>query len=141
MSPSQTVTSVDCQTVSETFYDVVIVGSGVAGAIVAKELSQQGKTVLILEAGKTKDLTIAGFQSYVDTFYSAVAKDANSPYPKNPNALSPNDIGDYFVERGPNETWGFLYTGSRWDNDALGSQNPTNVTRRFQFTQYLRARS
>jgi choline dehydrogenase-like flavoprotein len=101
MSPSQTVTSVDCQTVSETFYDVVIVGSGIAGAIVAKELSQQGKTVLILEAGKTKDLTIAGFQSYVDTFYSAVAKDANSPYPKNPNALSPNDIGDYFVERGP----------------------------------------
>ncbi|MEA5515805.1 GMC family oxidoreductase, partial [Nodularia sp. UHCC 0506] len=102
MSPSQTTfNSVDCKTVSETFYDVVIVGSGIAGAIVAKELSQQGKTVLILEAGKTKDLTIAGFQNYVDTFYSAVAKDANSPYPKNPNALSPNNIGDYFVELGP----------------------------------------
>jgi choline dehydrogenase-like flavoprotein len=110
MSQPQTfVTNVDCQTVSKTTYDVVIVGAGVAGAIVAKELSQQGKTVLILEAGKSKDLTLAGFQSYVDTFYSAVAKDANSPYPKNPNALSPNDIGDYFIERGP-MTLGGSYT-------------------------------
>ncbi|WP_413171867.1 GMC family oxidoreductase [Anabaena azotica] len=110
MSQPQTfVTNVDYQTVSKTTYDVVIVGAGVAGAIVAKELSQQGKTVLILEAGKSKDFTLAGFQSYVDTFYSAVAKDANSPYPKNPNALSPNDIGDYFVERGP-MTLGGSYT-------------------------------
>jgi choline dehydrogenase-like flavoprotein len=102
MSHSQTrVTSVDCQTVAATTYDAVIVGAGVAGAIVAKELSQQGKTVLILEAGKTKDFSLAGFQSYVDTFYSAASKDANAPYPKNPNALSPNEIGDYFIERGP----------------------------------------
>jgi choline dehydrogenase-like flavoprotein len=102
MSQSETiVTSVDCQTVAETFYDVVIVGAGVAGAIVAKELSQQGKKVLILEAGQSKDLTLAGFQSYVDTFYEAVEKNPNSPYPKNSNALSPTDLNDYFVEKGP----------------------------------------
>jgi choline dehydrogenase-like flavoprotein len=92
---------VDCETVSRTFYDAVIVGSGVAGAIVAKELSQQGKRVLILEAGEAKDLTLAGFQSYIDTFYSAAAKNPNAPYPKNPNALSPTDDDHYFVEKGP----------------------------------------
>lgn len=102
MSQSQTtVTTVDSDTVSQTTYDVVIVGSGVAGAIVAKQLSQQGKTVLILEAGKAKDFTIAGFQSYIDTFYSATVKNANAPYPKNPNALSPTDDDCYFVEKGP----------------------------------------
>lgn len=102
MSPIQElVISVDCETVSKTFYDAVIVGSGVAGAIVAKELSQQGKRVLILEAGQAKDLTLAGFQSYIDTFYSAAAKNPNAPYPKNPNALSPTDDDNYFVEKGP----------------------------------------
>jgi choline dehydrogenase-like flavoprotein len=92
---------VDCETVSRTFYDAVIVGSGVGGAIIAKELSQQGKTVLILEAGQAKDLTLAGFQSYIDTFYSAAAKNPNAPYPNNPNALSPTDDDHYFVEKGP----------------------------------------
>ena len=114
MSQSQTIVkSVDCQTVSETFYDVVIVGAGVAGSIVAKELSEQGYRVLILEAGPSKDLTLAGFQNYVDTFYSAVEKDNNSPFPKNPNAPSPRspDISKlipgqvnkdgYFVQTGP----------------------------------------
>ncbi|HEY9848409.1 MAG TPA: GMC family oxidoreductase [Leptolyngbyaceae cyanobacterium] len=93
--------TVDCQTVSETTYDVVIVGAGVAGAIVAKELSQQGKRVLILEAGKDKDLTLAGFQSYIETFYGSADKNPNSPYPDNPNAKSPMDDNGYFVEKGP----------------------------------------
>ena len=31
-------------------YDVVIVGAGIAGAILAKVLGQKGKRVLILEA-------------------------------------------------------------------------------------------
>jgi choline dehydrogenase-like flavoprotein len=102
MSQSQTfITNVDPDTVSQTTYDAVIVGSGVVGAIVAKELSQQGKRVLILEAGKSKDLSLADFQSYVDTFYSAVDKNPNSPYPRNPNALSPTNYNDYFVEKGP----------------------------------------
>jgi choline dehydrogenase-like flavoprotein len=102
MSQGQTLVKlVKCQTVSDTVYDAVIVGSGVAGAIIAKELSEQGKNVLVLEASPSKDLTLAGFQSNVDQFYGAVSKDANSPYPKNPNALSPNEINDYFVENGP----------------------------------------
>ena len=59
MSHSRTsVQSVDWHTVSQTFYDVVIVGAGVAGAIVAKVLSEQGKTVLILGLDLQPSLTI-----------------------------------------------------------------------------------
>ncbi len=104
---------IDWKTVSEKEYDVVIVGAGVAGAIVAKQLSEQGKTVLILEAGSGKDLTLEGYQSYVDHFHSAVVKDNNAPYPRNPNAQSPRspdvrklipgqvDANAYLVQRGP----------------------------------------
>ena len=114
MSQNQTIVKlVDCQTVSDTTYDAVIVGAGVSGAIVAKELSEQGFQVLILEAGANKDLTLAGFQSYVDTFYSAVEKDNNSPFPRNSNAPSPRspdvsklipgqtDASGYLVQQGP----------------------------------------
>ncbi len=94
-------TSVTAEVVANTTYDAVIVGSGVAGAIVAKELSQQGKNVLILEAGEGVDLTLKGFQKYLDTFYAATDKNPNSPYPKNHNVLSPTDDHEYFVEKGP----------------------------------------
>ena len=36
-------------------YDVVIVGAGIAGAILAKELTEKKKRVLLLEAGKASD--------------------------------------------------------------------------------------
>ena len=103
MSQSQTtVKLVDCETVSNTDYDVIIVGAGVAGAIVAKQLSGQRKQVLILEAGTGDNLSLEGFQRHVDTFYGAVVKNANAPYPKNPNALSPTDgFYYYFEEQGP----------------------------------------
>ncbi len=103
MSKSQMgVKLVDPETVFNTSYDVVIVGAGIAGAIVAKQLSEQGKTVLILEAGTGEGLTLKGFQGYVETFYSAVNKNPNSPYPYNPNAPSPTDgLYSYFEEKGP----------------------------------------
>ncbi len=103
ISPNQQINAsfIKSETVSQTTYDAVIVGSGVAGAIVAKELSQQGKKVLIIEATEGKGLNLKEFQSYIDAYYSSVAKDDNSPYPKNPNVLSPLDYNDYFVEKGP----------------------------------------
>ncbi|MEL6580371.1 MAG: GMC family oxidoreductase [Cyanobacteria bacterium J06621_12] len=104
---------VDLQTVADTTYDVVIVGAGISGSIIAKELSEQGNKVLILEAGSHKDLTLAGFQSYVNSFYTAVEKDNNSPFPRNDNAPSPRspdvsklipgqvDASNYLVQQGP----------------------------------------
>ena len=68
-------------------YDVVIVGSGISGAVMAKTLTQAGKTVLLLEAGLTAGINLdrnGDYQNYVDylnTFYTASAKVPNSPYP------------------------------------------------------------
>ncbi|MCI0539914.1 MAG: FAD-dependent monooxygenase, partial [Verrucomicrobiales bacterium] len=36
-------------------YDVCVVGSGAAGGVVAKELSERGASVALLEAGKWVD--------------------------------------------------------------------------------------
>ena len=82
-------------------YDVVIVGAGIAGSVAARELAQAGKRVLVVEAGAADNLTLPGFQSYLQRFYGAVDKNPNAPFPANPNAPSPCDFGDYFVEAGP----------------------------------------
>lgn len=90
-------------------YDAVIVGAGIAGAIVAKELTARKKRVLLLEAGKGGE----DYLSYLELFYTALAKVPNSPYPANPNAPSQNvlDLGPipgngpnlagYMVQYGP----------------------------------------
>lgn len=58
--------------------DVVIVGSGVAGALIAKQLGLAGKDVLILEAGPEIP---RDFNGYMDRFFRAAAKVPESPYP------------------------------------------------------------
>ncbi|MCG7543608.1 GMC family oxidoreductase [Pseudoalteromonas sp. MM17-2] len=76
---------------SKTEYDVVIVGAGIAGAIVAYELGKAGKKVLILEAGPAVP---ADRSKYMDTFFKAAAKTPESPYPpatQNAVANSPNN--------------------------------------------------
>lgn len=97
----------------ENTYDVVIVGSGVSGAIIAHQLAQAGKRVLILEAGPAEDATLSGYENYLQRFYGATVKDNQAPYPTNPNApmpRSPNvkkipegqtDDSNYIVQKGP----------------------------------------
>lgn len=81
---------------TENSYDVVIVGAGVAGAVLAKVLSGAGKNVLLLEAGKQAGIELeavaayANYQSYLNTFYTATAKVPNSPYPNPKTTPSPN---------------------------------------------------
>ena len=58
--------------------DVVIVGSGIAGALIAKVLATNGKKVLILEAGEQLPPDING---YMNRFLNATAKVPESPYP------------------------------------------------------------
>ena len=104
---------------TEKKYDVVIVGAGIAGAILAKTLANAGHRVLILEAGLQAGLDLNGnesylnYQSYLDRFYLANAKVPNSPYPNLKNAPSPNvldtaqitgttpNTNGYFVQNGP----------------------------------------
>ncbi|HKP13525.1 MAG TPA: GMC family oxidoreductase [Blastocatellia bacterium] len=100
-------------------YDVVIVGAGIAGAIMAKTLANAGYQVLILEAGLQAGADLQGneaylnYQSYLDRFYLANAKVPNAPYPNLKDAPSPNvldlaqingttpDTNGYFVQNGP----------------------------------------
>jgi choline dehydrogenase-like flavoprotein len=101
-------------------YDAIIVGGGPIGAHVAKELIAKNKRVLMLEAGRAGGLTYQGYRSYVDTYYTRVIKDTNSPYPYNASAPSPNDTDilkivkgtpdmvGYQVEMGP-EAFGSTY--------------------------------
>ncbi|MBK9117264.1 MAG: GMC family oxidoreductase [Betaproteobacteria bacterium] len=78
--------------------DVVIVGSGVAGAITGYSLARAGAKVLILEAGPRVDRAKAVVQ-----FRNSPTKGPNSPYPANPKVPQPDpdDIGSYYVQAGP----------------------------------------
>src|SRR3954447_1377991 len=98
--------------------DVVIVGSGVAGALVADRLVKKGVSVVGLEAGPPVDRDRAG-----EIFRQASAKVPESPYPSTAHAPRPSvlDIGvpgtGYFVQEGP-EAFGSTYErivgGTTW---------------------------
>jgi choline dehydrogenase-like flavoprotein len=64
-------------------YDVVIVGAGLAGAIIAYKLGQAGKKVLIVESGASVPTSR---EAYMEQFYTNLIKTPESPYPNNPNA-------------------------------------------------------
>lgn len=111
-SNAKTAQNVDHKTATETVYDVVVVGSGVSGSIMAMELGRQGFRVLILEAGPGHDMSIPGYQTYLDRFYTATSKDSNSPFAQNRNAPMPRgdvqrlqpgrpNTGGYLVQNGP----------------------------------------
>jgi glucose dehydrogenase len=58
-------------------YDVVIVGSGIAGGFIAKQLGAAQRRVVVLEAG---DPVPTNINAEMDRFYRAVAKVPESPY-------------------------------------------------------------
>jgi choline dehydrogenase-like flavoprotein len=111
--PQDATQRIDHQTASETFYDVVVVGSGVSGAIVAEQLSRAGKRVLVIDAAADEDRSLKGYEEYLSRFYAAASKDNQSPYPHNPNAPMPRstdanriwpgqpDTSAYLVQNGP----------------------------------------
>lgn len=90
----------------EETHDVVIVGAGISGAIIAQQAAEAGLSVLVLEAGTDLARTFAGYQEQLQTFYGATFKTPEAPYDFNPNAPEPDIPGlptegaKYFVERG-----------------------------------------
>jgi choline dehydrogenase-like flavoprotein len=95
-------------------YDVVVVGAGVMGMVFAKVLAElayrdrRSLSILILEAGTGHEPSEAAHQAYLDTYFGALIKTPNAPYPISANAPSPEDLAflkppseRYFVQRGP----------------------------------------
>jgi choline dehydrogenase-like flavoprotein len=85
-------------------YDAVIVGAGISGALSAYRLSQAGKRVLVIDAGPAVPPNRGG---YMETFYLAMAKTPESPYPEIPNAPNPLTLDvnsspntGYFIQKG-----------------------------------------
>lgn len=106
--------------------DVVIVGSGVAGSLVAARLARAGLKVLILEAGP-RVRRAAALAQYRD----ALIKIPESPYPDAPFAPRPrsDDPDSYYLQNGPDKfgsaylrqvggtTWHWLGTTLRFVPD------------------------
>src|SRR6185436_9834159 len=94
--------------------DVVIVGSGVAGSLVATRLARAGVKVVILEAGPRVRRNTALAQ-----YREALIKIPESPYPDVPHAMHPvSDNPDhYFIQDGADK-FGSTYLrqvgGSTW---------------------------
>lgn len=71
-------------------YDVVIVGAGICGALMAKRLGAAGKSVLILEGGLDGQ---GSYAEYLERFYLAQAKVPEAPYnPPIATATDPSGI-------------------------------------------------
>jgi choline dehydrogenase-like flavoprotein len=94
--------------------DLVIVGSGIAGALVAVRLAASGARVAILEAGSRPDRTDA-----VDRYWKALAKIPESPYPPVPQAMHPvsDNLDFWYRQTGPDKfasTYIKVVGGTTW---------------------------
>ncbi len=94
--------------------DIVVVGSGVAGALAAARLAKAGLRVLILEAGKPVDRAQA-----VQNFWKAAIKVPECAYPIQPEAMHPTTdrLGDWYQQEGPDffkSTYLKVVGGTTW---------------------------
>ncbi|WP_133406616.1 GMC family oxidoreductase [Parashewanella tropica] len=96
--------------------EVIIVGSGVAGAITAWKLAQQGIKVIVLEAGPylpDRDEMVKALRA------AGPAQTINTPYPNSPQAPRPNamDNSNYYIQTGPEKfysTFERVVGGTTW---------------------------
>jgi choline dehydrogenase-like flavoprotein len=94
--------------------DVLIVGTGIAGALAGAKLAQKGLSVAFLESGKRIDRNDA-----VQRFWDAAIKVPESAYPNDPTAPHPlsHRIGDYYQQMGPEDfksTYIKVVGGTTW---------------------------
>jgi choline dehydrogenase-like flavoprotein len=89
-------------------YDVIVVGGGLAGTLVAKQLGDQGWRILVLEAGTQTLDTWPGYLDAMNTFYSSLIKVPNSPYRANTAAPSPSVLDTAPGEEGGYRAVGYL---------------------------------
>jgi choline dehydrogenase-like flavoprotein len=123
---------IDHEAVTRKTYDVVIVGSGVSGSILANEVSRSGFSVLVLEAGPGKDLTISEYESYVSRYYAAASKDNNAPYAKNPNAPMPRSTETKRLQPGRPDSDGYLVQNGPFPLDSTYTRVTGGTTRHWE---------
>src|SRR6267154_4327306 len=88
----------DCSGILDRCYDIIVVGGGVMGSVLAKVLAElaykehKSISILILEAGTGGSSAEATHQAYIETYYGALTKTPNAPYPASANAPSPEDL-------------------------------------------------
>jgi choline dehydrogenase-like flavoprotein len=109
-------------------YNVVIVGAGPVGAILARYLGADGARVLVLEAGPAAGRTWVDYQGNVEQYRAAGFKVPNSPYASPAEAPSPNvlDIRKLGPGNTPDDTGYFVQDGPLpFGSDYLRSQGGT----------------
>ena len=94
--------------------DVIIVGSGISGALLAARLADAGVKVAILEAGARVDRAQA-----TQRFWDAPIKVPECPYPPSPQANHPisNDPDYWYRQVGPDKfksTYVKVVGGTTW---------------------------
>ena len=93
--------------------DILIIGAGVAGAMIGHRLASQGRKVTILEAGPRIDRwdTVELFQKSIDH------NDFMAPYPGTAHAPNASPDSDYIIEKG-DDAYGTQYIrgvgGTTW---------------------------
>ena len=112
--------------------DVAVIGAGVAGAMAAWHLAQNGFQVALLEAGLETSRAEA-----VERYRRSVSKDANSPYLSNRFAPMPQGSDDYYRNAGSTGFNGLYMRGVggttwHWTGFALRLR-PDDLTMRTRF--------
>lgn len=106
--PSGAASATDPRAASDTTYDVVVVGAGIAGSITAQELSRFGFRVLVLEAGAGEDRSLEGYDNLLARFYASAVKDNQSPFPANSAAPTPRSTDAHRIWPGEPDTSSYL---------------------------------
>ncbi len=106
---------------ADPMYDVVVVGAGIAGAIVAKYAGLAGYKVLVLEAGEGLPPNTNGF---MERFYTSTAKVPEIPY--TPALFNPEGLVDPSTMNAPRPTVITLSPGNWQDptQSYLDQQGP-----------------
>ncbi len=103
----------DASSIDGATFDAVIVGSGISGAIIAKQLAAAGKSVLILEAGVGER-----YEDYLERFYGTASKDNQSPYALNRNAPTPRSGDAHKITPGRPDTSAYLVQTGPYGSDT-----------------------
>src|SRR4051794_2988444 len=116
--PNGAANRTDLEAATRTPYDAIVVGAGVSGAIVANQLAAAGKRVLVLEAGPGDDISLAGYQEYLERFYASATKHNQAPFGTNANAPMPTSLEARKIPPGQTDSSGYLVQTGPFSTDT-----------------------